>query len=78
MKIQNEIRQFEAQFEEKTEELLFLTGPNGFGGGRVPGEKLWSASIGLAAYKRPGEEAVQQDGTLKPKADNDVRTVTSP
>lgn len=37
MKIQNEIRQFEAQFEERTEELLFLTGPNGFGGGRVPG-----------------------------------------
>ena len=64
MKIQNEIRQFEAQFEEKTEELLFLTGPNGFGGGRVPGEKLWSASIGLAAYKRPGAgagEAVQCD-----------------
>ena len=72
MKIQNEIRQFEAQFEEKTEELLFLTGPNDFGGGRVPGEKLWSASIGLAAYKRPGEEAVQQDGTLTLKADDDL------
>lgn len=72
MKIQNESRQFEAQFEEKTEELLFLTGPNGFGGGRVPGEKLWSASIGLAAYKRPGEEAVRQDGTLTLKADDDL------
>ena len=72
MSAENEISRFEAQFEEKTQELLLLTGPNGFGGGRVPGEKFWSASIGLAAYKRPGEAAVRGDGSLTLKADDNL------
>lgn len=66
-----EIQRFLERFCEEEQEILALTGPSGFGGGKVPAEKLWTASIGLAAWKRPGEKAQQGQGRLTLKADED-------
>lgn len=45
-----EMADFAAQFGQEELTILALTGPNGFSGGKLPKEKLWTASIGLTAW----------------------------
>lgn len=66
-----EIQSFESQFSAETEELLALTGSNGFSGGKIPLEKYWTASIDLAAWKSPATGDIQQaDGCLIVQVDD--------
>ena len=43
-------KEFSAQFLPEELSILAVTGANGFGGGRMGGEELWTASIGLTAW----------------------------
>lgn len=43
-------KEFSAQFLPEELSVLAVTGANGFGGGRMGGEELWTASIGLTAW----------------------------
>lgn len=51
----SEHSEFESQFCQEELELLAMTGASGFGGGKAPKHKYWTASIDLEAWKKPGE-----------------------
>lgn len=53
-------------FEEK-EEIVAVTGPNGFSGGKLHGDHYWTAAIGLVAWKNVAlalNEVQQSNGQL--------------
>lgn len=49
------------------EEIVVVTGPNGFSGGKLHGDHYWTAAIGLVAWKNVAlalNEVQQSDGQL--------------
>lgn len=69
--ITSETQQFEARFSSETELLLFLTGPNGFGGCKMPSEKYWTASIDIVAWRLPSGKVEQTDACLLAQVNDD-------
>ncbi|MDR1315532.1 MAG: DUF2262 domain-containing protein [Spirochaetales bacterium] len=51
MKMNNEIKEFNAKFDKKIMEIQIVTGSSAFGGAKGPGEELWEASIDITAWK---------------------------
>ena len=45
-----QFKEFAAQFRPEELSILAVTGANGFSGGKVGGDTLWTASIGLTAW----------------------------
>ena len=66
-----EIKQFNDQFKEEATEITVVTDSSGFGGSRSQGEKLWTASIGVTAWKPVGSEEINKGKyALVAKADD--------
>lgn len=51
MSKQSEIERFESRFSEEIIEIVAVTGPLGFGGGKGSGNVMWSADMYVIAWK---------------------------
>lgn len=50
-KLSKEIIEFENNYQEEIIEILAVTGASGLGGGKLPKEDFWTASIDILAWK---------------------------
>lgn len=67
-----EMRLYQEQFAPEVFEILGVTGPNGFSGGKGGKETLWQASLNLLAWRRADEqEIVMEEKLLTAKVDDE-------
>lgn len=67
-----EILKFEARFQGEVQDILVVTGASGVTGGKVRGEKLWTASIDITAWQPiSGGKAIKCKNNLAIKVDDE-------
>ena len=59
-----------AQFDPEEFDILAVTGANGFGGGKEPGQELWTATLPLTAWKEEDGPLHREDTCLVALADD--------
>ena len=68
-----EVKEYNSQFEPEVFEIAAVTGFNGVGGGKVPNETLWNASIELIAWQDLSSGEIHEEklslGTLVKEVD---------
>jgi len=65
-----EAKELAAQFDPEEFDIYAVTGPNGFGGGKGPKERYWTASIALIAWREEGGPIHQGNWGLVTLADD--------
>ena len=61
-----------AQFAPEEFDILAVTGANGFGGARAPGEEYWTVTLPLTAWREDDGPIHQEDTVLVARADEKV------
>lgn len=61
-----------AQFAPEEFDILAVTGANGFGGARAPGEEYWTVTLPLTAWREDDGPIHQEDTVLVALADEKV------
>ena len=65
-----ELAALAAQFDPEEFDILAVTGANGFGGDKEPGQELWTATLPLTAWKEDGGPLHREDTCLVALADD--------
>ena len=73
IKFSKEIIEFENNYNKEVIEILAVTGASGLGGGKVPKENFWTASIDILAWKENIEQSILniEKTILRFKADDE-------